>query len=441
VYIFTGPSLPLEAARAELPEAVYLPPVAQGDVYRVARQQPQPRAIGIIDGFFERQPAVWHKEILWALSQGIAVYGSASMGALRAAELEVFGMHGVGHIFEAFRSGELEDDDEVAVAHASASDGYRALCEPMVNIRATLAAAQTAGVLRPTTRLALEEAAKALFYPERTYPSIVQHAGLTPAERDALLAWLPRGRVDQKRADALSMLRLMREHLQADAAPAPVDFHFEYTTFWDAAVQTAGVLDQAEEMVSLPTVFAELALHGQTAVRAKQTATLRQLALDNAALRGYTVDAATVERLAERFRAVRGLEREEDFERWLGESHLTRERFAALMRQEALAALVVPGAEHAAPARLVDQLRLTGEYRRLIDRALTKQVWLAAEGLEHVRLEDVGLTADALVRWHFARLGSPPPADLARYARSVGFEDDADLVSSLLREFCFVSAA
>jgi hypothetical protein len=439
VYVFVGPSLRIEAARAELPEAVYLPPVAQGDVYRVARRQPL--AIGIIDGYFERQPAVWHKEILWSLSQGIPVYGSASMGALRAAELSVFGMHGVGDIFEAFQSGELEDDDEVAVAHASADEGYRALSEPMVNIRATLRAAEAAGALTPSSRLALERAAKALFYPERTYAAIVERAGLPQAELDSLAAWLPKGRVDQKQADAVRMLRLMREHLEAGRPPAAVDFRFEYTTFWDAAVQAAGVLDQEDEMVGLPAVFAELGLHGSTAAQARQTATLRQLALENAALRGYSVDEPKVERLATRFRAARGLEREVDFERWLGESHLTRERFAALMHQEALAALVVPAAEHAASARLVDQLRLTGEYRRLIDRAVTKQGWLAAEGLEHVRLEDVGLTAESLVRWHFARLGSPPPANLPRYARSVGFEDDRDLVSTLLREFCFVSAA
>jgi hypothetical protein len=57
--------------------------VAQGDVYRAALRAP--RAIGIIDGYFERMPSVWHKEILWAMSRGIHVFGSASMGALELA--------------------------------------------------------------------------------------------------------------------------------------------------------------------------------------------------------------------------------------------------------------------------------------------------------------------------------------------------------------------
>src|SRR6185503_19851746 len=92
-------------------------------------------------------PAVWHKEILWAMSEGIHVFVSGSMGALRAAELASFGMIGVGAVFEAYRDGVLEDDDEVAVVHAAAEHDYRAGSEALVNIRATLARARTEGVL------------------------------------------------------------------------------------------------------------------------------------------------------------------------------------------------------------------------------------------------------------------------------------------------------
>ena len=91
-----------------------------------------------MDGVFERVPAVWHKEILFALSEGIHVYGAASMGALRAAELDRFGMRGVGEVYRAYADGVLEDDDEVAVAHAGAEDGFRPISDSMVDIRATL---------------------------------------------------------------------------------------------------------------------------------------------------------------------------------------------------------------------------------------------------------------------------------------------------------------
>ena len=117
VYVFTGPTISPAEARREL-EAVYLPPAAEGDVYRVTLHRPQ--AIGIIDGYFQSVPTVRHKEILWAMSRGIHVFGSASIGALRAAELTAFGMEGVGAVFEFYRDGMLEDDDEVAMAHGPA---------------------------------------------------------------------------------------------------------------------------------------------------------------------------------------------------------------------------------------------------------------------------------------------------------------------------------
>ena len=155
--IFVGPTLrPEEIAGAG--DFVSLPPVAQGDVYRAALSRP--RAIGIIDGFFSGAPAVWHKEILWAMSEGVPVFGAASMGALRAAELHEFGMRGIGRIFEAFRDGVLEDDDEVAVVHGPAEIGYLPASEAMVNIRATLALAEAKGVIGAESRRALEAFAK-----------------------------------------------------------------------------------------------------------------------------------------------------------------------------------------------------------------------------------------------------------------------------------------
>src|SRR5205814_1005092 len=114
-------------------DATYLPPVACGDVAALLPRAPA--AIGIVDGFFDERPAVFHKEILHALARGVRVFGASSMGALRAAELHGFGMQGVGRIFEAFRSGELEDDDEVAVVHGDAGIAFAPTSDAMVNLR------------------------------------------------------------------------------------------------------------------------------------------------------------------------------------------------------------------------------------------------------------------------------------------------------------------
>jgi hypothetical protein len=240
IVVFTGPTLPPPQARAEL-DALYLPPAAQGDVYRAALARPV--AIGVIDGFFENVPAVWHKEILYALSEGVHVYGSASMGALRAAELSVFGMEGVGAIFEAYRDGRLEDDDEVTIVHAPAEIGYLPLSEAMVDIRRTLSDALAEGVIGERTRARLESTAKSLPYRDRNYATILENAtvgGGDPAAMDLqrLISWLPVGRASQKTEDALLMLRTMRSRFRRPNGPKNVRFHFEHTTLWDRAIRS-----------------------------------------------------------------------------------------------------------------------------------------------------------------------------------------------------------
>lgn len=236
LFIFTGPSLPPKLARWHWNEPTYLPPVAQGDVYRISRRKPW--GIGIIDGYFERLPAVWHKEILWALSRGIRVYGSASMGALRAAELAPFGMIGVGSIFESYANGTIEDDDEVTLVHAPRKQNYRPASEAMVNIRCTLQKAAKEGILPGTTAERLTQIAKSLFYPYRTFDRIWDEARrlqLPELELSELWEWLPVGRVDQKRVDAMAMLDRMREDSRTRPARCKASFSVENTVFWHRA--------------------------------------------------------------------------------------------------------------------------------------------------------------------------------------------------------------
>jgi Uncharacterized conserved protein len=185
----------------------------------------RPQAIGIIDGYFQSTPAVRHKEILWAMSHGIHVFGSASMGALRAAELAAFGMEGVGIIFESYRDGILEDDDEVAIAHGPADIGFRAGSEAMVDIRLTLRKAERVGVISKELQAALEKIGKELFYPDRSYRMLLRSAserGLPEANLERFRQWLPKGRVKQKRTDALTMLRLIHLRLSEGLKPKTV---------------------------------------------------------------------------------------------------------------------------------------------------------------------------------------------------------------------------
>jgi hypothetical protein len=237
--IFAGPSLP-PTARARLPGVDWLPPAAQGDLYRAARAGPA--AIGLIDGYFGSVASVWHKEILWALDRGIHVYGAASIGALRAAELAAFGMHGIGVIFADYHDGTLEDDDEVALLHGPAETEYVALSEPMVNFRAGFAASVQAGVLTAGQCALLTECAKALFYQERSLLAVIavaERRGLSPHVAARLGAWWPDGRVDQKRLDALALQARIADHLAHPPPPFAPSWRLARTAQWETARQRA----------------------------------------------------------------------------------------------------------------------------------------------------------------------------------------------------------
>jgi len=208
--VFLGPSLPIDEARKILP-AVYMEPARCGDVLRARCLAP--RVIAIIDGVFAHAPSIWHKEILLALEDGISVFGASSMGALRAAELEPFGMVGIGRIFEAYRDGRYADDDEVALLHGPAESAYRELSEAMVNIRATLEKAVSCGVIQRRSAECVLRCAKQTFYQERSIASAIEAAWPVDPhaeERRRLEEFVAAGGyVNQKRLDALELL----EHL------------------------------------------------------------------------------------------------------------------------------------------------------------------------------------------------------------------------------------
>jgi len=200
--VFVGPTLPASEVSALLPGATISPPVSLGEILRLTRRSSVKR-IAIIDGYFERMAAVWHKEIVFALERGIEVWGAASMGALRAAELRSVGMVGVGAIYNAFVRGELTADDEVAVAHLPAEHGYRAVSDALVNLRDGIAKAP----LTARTRTALIELARARFYRDRTWATLIEDAraaGLPAAQLAKLAAW---PKPDRKATDARLLLR------------------------------------------------------------------------------------------------------------------------------------------------------------------------------------------------------------------------------------------
>jgi len=440
--VFTGPTLAADEVRAELPDAVVLPPAAQGDLYRAALGRPT--AIGLVDGYFERVPAVWHKEILWAMAQGIHVFGAASMGALRAAELAPFGMIGIGDIAAAFTSGELEDDDEVAVAHGPAEGGYRASSEAMVNLRATFAAAVQENVIDDGVRGLLVRVAKALYYADRAYPSVLAAAraeGAPAAPLDALAAWLPRGRVNQKRADALAMLSAMRDHVARAPGPMQATFAFEHTEVWERLVRETGAPRAAfaatSEAPAPDGLVEELGVLGRFP-HARVAALARVLALDESRRQGFRPSPELVQVTADTFRRERGLHGPDDVLGWLRDEGLDDAALTRLLDDETRVRWVETALLPDVLRALPDHLRLSGGYAALVARLTAKQRVLAERGLENPSLADAGVTEEALWEWyHGGMLAVPRPADLHAWAQSAGFESVDDLRRAVLRQWWF----
>jgi hypothetical protein len=242
VVIFLGPSLPQTEAEEILSSSdscrvLYCPPVKRGDItallagtFPYASEHPltppvSPQIIGIIDGLFLEKAAVGHREILSALRAGITVIGSSSMGALRAFELESFGMIGIGDIFHLYRSGTIEADDEVALVCDPVS--YVSLSEPLVHIRITLEKLYIEEYITSYERNLLFRAAKKRHYPERTWDQLFEdlsQSALSPEQfpsgHDPILVdrigqlneLCQEHGVDQKHTDALSLLKYIREN-------------------------------------------------------------------------------------------------------------------------------------------------------------------------------------------------------------------------------------
>jgi hypothetical protein len=440
--VFTGPTLSAEEVSARI-DAVCLPPVAQGDVYRVAQQKP--RAIGIIDGYFQGVPSVWHKEILWAMAKGIHVFGSASMGALRAAELASFGMTGVGRIFEDYRAGRLLDDDEVAVLHAPAELAFKPLSEPMVNVRATLAQAVAGGLLGETTAAALCRIAKARYYADRTWDDLLTLATaeeLPAAELQALAAWLPEGRRDQKREDALAMIEALRGFLDAPPEPKQVDYDFEWTDVWQTLSHrwlSEAASDGERGETETETILDELRLEGDDFAADQGTAVYHLLALREAERSGRKLDDDSLDDLVTDYRSQLGLQDRDRYRDWLRANRLSEEAFAQLVADEVAIDGVEASLEVAAREQLIAALRLRGDYARLLQRAGRKRAALAAFGQPHPGPEDTGLTPPALVEWYFTTcLDRGAPSDLDGYIEDIGLSSRRDFYRILAREYLYL---
>lgn len=441
--VFLGPTMALSDARDILPGATFYPPVAQGDVYSLLGQD-QPEAIAIIDGVFYQDLPVWHKEILSALENGIAVYGASSMGALRAAECSTFGMVGVGAIFEGYASGEIMDDDEVAVAHDGPESGWRPRTEPMVNLRATFQRAVSEGRMDQAATTRALQVAKAIWFPERARVNFLQTlegSGASAEEVQQARAALEHGYVDQKWLDAEALLLKLRDRAAAEGrSQVQVSQSHVFVAFVerDRKVEHEGVTVRMDEIAR------HAALHEGDYAQLRDRAIDRLLVEQLAELFGVEVSLDEVANEARRIRARLGLLDDQALDRWLRANDVDGEWFDKVARREAAARRLRDWAGVRQGMRrivspLLDELRLAGRYVEAASAAATAVELRNRLQPDLSPHEPTGEKAEAwseaaaldLMRDQIRCSAWRPEVPLVRFAEEAGFGDIGEIIEEL----------
>ena len=219
--IFVGPSLSLQKAR-KIFDADYRGPAKKGDLLGLSASslvslKNQPNAInfvGLIDGLFLQDYPPTPIEVFQLLSnKNFRVVGGASIGALRAVELEKFGMVGIGKVFELFKSGTTNADDEVAVTFHP-GDGVSIQSEAMIDIRFNLFIAHKKNIITKRTKHIIAKTAKSIYFPYRNYSNVIEETRTKfpelSRELDSFSSYINHHRLSLKEIDAIKVIKYIK---------------------------------------------------------------------------------------------------------------------------------------------------------------------------------------------------------------------------------------
>src|ERR1700755_1895690 len=159
--VFSGPSI-AEAEVHRLAACTHAPPIKRGDLERNGDYD----VFVILDGEFGQNMSVSPKEILAVLERGKTVIGAASMGALRASELDRSGMIGVGWVYDYFRRQAVRRDADVALAYSLFD--FKPMTVPVVDVEYWMERTFAAGLIGRRERTRVLKAARNIFFAERT---------------------------------------------------------------------------------------------------------------------------------------------------------------------------------------------------------------------------------------------------------------------------------
>ena len=212
--VFIGPSLTIEKAR-KIFNADYRPPAKKGDFLRLLAciNDDDRTIIGLVDGLFLQDYPPTPIEVFQLLiKKNTLILGAASLGALRAVELEKYGMIGIGKIFELYKNNKIDADDEVAVTFTE--DTQLIQSEAMIDIRYNLFIALKKGVIDENTKRAAVKVAKSIYFPNRNYEDIIdetkrRHPSLSNY-LESFRSYISKNRQSLKEQDAIKLVNYVK---------------------------------------------------------------------------------------------------------------------------------------------------------------------------------------------------------------------------------------
>lgn len=203
--IFIGPTLSIDKAK-EILDADYRPPAKKGDLLKLIPTAV--KFVGLIDGYFLQDYPPTPIEVYNLLrKKDVLVFGSSSLGALRAVELKRFGMIGIGKIFNLFLKGVIDSDDEVAVTFTEYRE-YQS--DALIDIRYNLFLAQKKQIIDKNTKRNILRIAKKTYFPYRTYDDILEKSkkvfSLQKKQIEDFGEYISKHKVSLKEKDAIRLL-------------------------------------------------------------------------------------------------------------------------------------------------------------------------------------------------------------------------------------------
>ena len=210
--VYLGPTLSREEA-IKILDADYRDPAKKGDFLMLSRDSDEKKYIGFVDGVFlhDYPPSpieVYHL----ATRKNIELIGASSLGALRAVELEKFGMKGIGKIFQLYKNGIINADDEVAVTFVRENNILQS--EAMIDIRFNLFLAYKKGIITNQTKKRFAKIAKKIYFPFRNYEDIIklthQQFPSIYNELESFRSYILKNRDSLKARDAIKLLKYLK---------------------------------------------------------------------------------------------------------------------------------------------------------------------------------------------------------------------------------------